>query len=201
MTNPALDLLFEDLAHPNPYIQNQAFAVMIERWPAESLPRLMLLLSQPDIILRRAAVRAIGAFGAPALLPLAEVLNESSDSTVKTSCVKAYAQAAGNYPGIDFPNEVMVGLEKALMDESPIVGVATVMALGQLGRQGVPLLLGAIKGSNPAQGVAAINALSQIDLSGMREEFIVLLERNELDSYVRESLKSAISCFSNDAAR
>jgi len=200
MTNPSLDLLFEDLAHPNPYIQNQAFADMIERWPVESLPRLMLLLSQPDIILRRAAVRAIGAFGAPALLPLAEVLNESSDTTVKTSCVKAYAQAAGNYPGIVFPNEVMVGLEKALMDESPIVGVATVMALGQLGSQGVPLLLGAIKGSNPAQGVAAINALSQIDLSGMREEFIDLLERNELDSYVRESLKSAISRFSNDAA-
>lgn len=199
MIKPSLEKLFEDLAHPNPYIQNRAFADMIELWPLESLPQLMLLLSQPDISLRRAAVRGIGAFGVSALLPLAELLTVSTDTTVKTSCIKAYAQAASNFPGIVFPAPVMAALEKSLMDESPVVGVVTVMALGQLGPQGVPLLLETIEGNNPAQGVAAINALSQNDSIGIREAFIALQNHTELDSYVRESLLSAISRFRDDS--
>ena len=70
---PDLDALFADLAHPNPHLQTQAYLAMVDHWPNESMPRLISLLDQPDVSLRRAAVRGLGAFGATALQPLAEL--------------------------------------------------------------------------------------------------------------------------------
>ena len=58
---PDLDALFADLAHPNPHLQTQAYLAMVDHWPNESMPRLISLLDQPDVSLRRAAVRGLGA--------------------------------------------------------------------------------------------------------------------------------------------
>ena len=69
--------------------------------------------------LRRAAVRGLGAFGATALQPLAELFEVSTDGTVRASCVKAYAQIASNYPDQTFSPAAMAVLEKALSDDSP----------------------------------------------------------------------------------
>lgn len=189
----ALDILFEDLAHPNPYIQSQAFMAMVRDWPQQALPRLLGLLAQPDITLRRASVRGIGAFGAAALLPLADLLLASTDSTIRASCVKAYAQVASNQPGIHFPDSAMQALEEALGDDSPVVAVATVMALGQVGGQAVPLLQRVVGGDNPAQAVAAVNALAQIDHPAIERTLRDLQNQPQLDSYVRETLESALA--------
>lgn len=196
-----LDLLFEDLAHPNPYIQNQAFTAMVQEWPEQALPRLLGLMAQSDINLRRASVRGIGAFGVAALLPLAGLLRDSGDSTIRASCVKAYAQVASNQPGIHFPDEVMHALEQALGDDSPVVAVATVMALGQLGPQAVPLLLKVVHGDNPAQAVAAVNALAQVDDLGVEQSLRALQQEPELDRYVLETLDSALARINDLRAR
>jgi bilin biosynthesis protein len=196
-----LDLLFEDLAHPNPYIQNQAFTAMVRDWPQQALPRLLGLLAQPDISLRRASVRGIGAFGAAALLPLADLLQASTDSTIRASCVKAYAQVASNKPGIQFPEAAMQAIEEALSDPSPVVAVAAVMALGQVGQQALPLLLNVVNGDNPAQAVAAVNALAQIDDPAVVQSLRDLQQQPEVDRYVLESLESALSRMSDLRAR
>ena len=193
MEMDALDILFDDLAHPNPYIQSQAFMAMVRDWPQQALPRLLGLLAQPDIALRRASVRGIGAFGAAALLPLADLLMASTDSTIRASCVKAYAQVASNQPGIQFPETAMQALEEALSDDSPVVAVASVMALGQVGGQAVPLLLRVVGGDNPAQAVAAVNALAQIDDPAIEPILKDLQHQPKLDSYVRETLESALA--------
>ena len=193
MEMEALDILFDDLAHPNPYIQSQAFMAMVRDWPQQALPRLLDLLAQPDIALRRASVRGIGAFGAAALLPLADLLMASTDSTIRASCVKAYAQVASNQPGIQFPETAMQALEEALSDDSPVVAVASVMALGQVGGQAVPLLLKVVGGDNPAQAVAAVNALAQIDDPAIEPILKDLQHQPKLDSYVRETLESALA--------
>jgi bilin biosynthesis protein len=197
----ALDLLFEDLAHPNPYIQNQALTAMARDWPQQALPRLLGLLAQPDITLRRASVRGIGAFGAAALLPLAELLLVSTDSTIRASCVKAYAQVASNQPGIQFPEEAMHALELALKDDSPVVAVATVMALGQLGLQAMPLLLTVVSGDNPAQAVAAVNALAQINHPTLEATLRELQQQPQIDRYVVETIDSALARIGDLRAR
>ena len=56
---PDLDALFADLAHPNPHLQTQAYLAMVDHWPNESMPRLISLLDQPDVSLRRASDGAV----------------------------------------------------------------------------------------------------------------------------------------------
>ena len=159
---PDLDALFADLAHPNPHLQTQAYLAMVEHWPNEALPRLLTLLDQPDVSLRRAAVRGLGAFGAVALKPLADLFGASADGTVRASCVKAYAQIASNYPNQSFSSDAMAVLETALSDESPVVSQSAVMALGQVGMQALPLLMAICKGDNIAHVQSAAMALAEI---------------------------------------
>ena len=159
---PGLDDLFADLAHPNPHLQTQAYLDMIEFWPVESMPRLLELLNQPNVSLRRAAVRGLGAFGASALEPLAVLFCESDDGTVRASCVKAYAQIASNYPEQDFSESAMAVLKKALDDASPVVSQSAVMALGQVGKQALPMLIAICKGDNIAHLQSAAMALAEI---------------------------------------
>ena len=192
MNNQELEKLFEDLEHPNPYIQTQAFTAMAEHWQEEATPRLIALLSQPNVGLRRASVRALGSFGEAAMQPIADCFRTTDDATVRASCVKAYAQLASNYPGLPFSEGAMAVLRDGLGDDSPVVAVASVMALGQVGEQAVALLLEVSRGDNPAQGVAAINALAEINDPSVEAGFNALLHEESLDSYVKETLTSAV---------
>ena len=189
---PDLDQLFGDLAHPNPYIQTQAFTAMAQHWKDQAMPRLIGLLNQPDVSLRRASVRALGAFGEVAMQPIADCFNGADDATVKASCVKAYAQLASNYPGLPFTEAALQVLKHGLADPSPVVAVASVMALGQVGQQAVPLLLEICKGDNPAQAVAAVNALAEINDPAVEQGLIALQAEEGLDDYVKETLTSAV---------
>ena len=189
---PNLDALFADLAHPNPYIQTQAFTAMAQHWQQEAMPRLVALLDQPDVSLRRASVRGLGAFGEVAMQPIADCFRSSEDGTVRASCVKAYAQLASNYPGLPFSAPAMEVLQAGLADPSPVVAVASVMALGQVGEQAVSLLLEVSRGDNPAQAVAAVNVLAEINDPSVEEGFDSLLALDDLDDYVRETLASAV---------
>lgn len=189
---PDLDQLFADLAHPNPYIQTQAFTAMAEHWPEASMPRLIALLDQPNVGLRRASVRGLGAFGERSMQPIADCFTSSDDGTVRASCVKAYAQLASNYPELPFTPQAMEVLRLALADDSPVVAVAAVMALGQVGRQAVPLLLEVTRGDNPAQGVAAVNALAEIDDPSIERGLQDLMDDPDTDGYVKETVVSAI---------
>ena len=159
---PDLDALFEDLAHPNPNIQREAYLAMVDYWPEESMPRLLALLGQSDVSVYRAAVKGLGAFGATALQPLADLFSSSPDGTVRACCVKAYAQIASNFPEQDFSPEAMMVLETALSDESPVVSQSAVMALGQVGAQALPLLIRICKGDNIAHVQSAAMALAEI---------------------------------------
>ena len=157
-----LDALFVDLAHPNPNIQREAYLGMVHHWPEESMPRLLALLGQSDVSVYRAAVKGLGAFGATALQPLADLFSSSPDGTVRACCVKAYAQIASNFPEENFSPEAMRVLETALSDESPVVSQSAVMALGQVGVQALPLLIRICKGDNIAHVQSAAMALAEI---------------------------------------
>ena len=189
---PDLDALFADLAHPNPHLQTQAYLAMVDHWPDESMPRLLALLDQPDVSLRRAAVRGLGAFGAVALQPLAELFEQSPDGTVRASCVKAYAQIASNYPEQDFSPEAMRVLEKALLDESPVVSQSAVMALGQVGVQALPLLIRICKGDNIAHVQSAAMALAEIPDPQAETCLREVLSDPETDPLARQMVEASL---------
>ncbi len=202
-TRPDLDRLFEDLSHPNPNIQNQAFWAMVEHYPQESMPRLLALLDQSDTSLRRAAVRGMGAFGEISLQPLAEKFRSSEDGTVRASCVKAYVQVAANYPDEPFSKDAMAVLEEALEDDCPVVSQSAVMALGQVGKQGaagkqaLPLLLKICQGENIAHMQSAVMALGEIDDPDSEASLRALLADESMDPLVKEVAESSLARFEN----
>ena len=189
---PDLDQLFSDLAHPNPFIQARAFEAMAKSWKVQAIPRLVDLLDQPDMGLRRAAVRALGHFGAEAMQPIADCFQAHADSTVRASCVKAYAYMVSDHPGLHFSEAAMGMLRSAGADPHPNVAVVAVMAMGQVGRQAVPLLMEILAGDNPAQGVAAVNALAAIDDPSVEAKLQDLNDHPSTDRYVRETVASAL---------
>jgi len=189
----SLDQLFDDLGHPNPYVQTEAFLEMVRHHADASLPRLLLMLDHQDVVRRRAAVRALGVFADRAMLPLAAKFHASSDATVRASCVKAYAQIASNRSGIDFPPEAIAVLEAALHDGSPVVAITAVMALGQVGMQALPLLLQVCRGNNEAQAVAAVTAMAGIDHPDVAACLIELSTADNTDPYVLETVISSLA--------
>ncbi len=189
---PDIDSLFKDLEHPNPHIQSRAYLDMVEYWPEESKPRLLNLLDDPNVSVRRAAVRGLGAFGSEVIAAIAEKFKASCDGTVRASCVKAYAQIASNFPENEFEESGMKTLREALRDESPVVSQSAVMALGQVGLQALDDLVAVLNGPNIAHIQSAAMALAEIDSPKALQALEDKLNEDNTDELVKEMVQSSL---------
>ena len=186
--------LFQQLKHPNPHLRDQAMWELAENPDETTIPRLMSILDEEDTTYRRAAVKALGAIGFDAVPPLVEALLNSDNVTVRGSAAKALAQVAINYPDDPFPAEGVQGLTTALHDPNPVVHIAAVMAMGEIGTPVVDALIEALQTTdNPALAISLVNALGSIgDVRGV-EVLTALSQDESTDSYVRETAVSALS--------
>jgi bilin biosynthesis protein len=190
----SIEAFFQQLKHPNPHLRDQAMWDIAEHRDETTIPRLMGLLSETDTNYRRAAVKALGIIGSDTVSPLVEALLNSDDVTVRGSAVKALAQVVINYPEVPLSAEGVQGLKTALNDSNPVVNIAAVMALGEMGSPAVDILIEALQSTdNPALGVSLVNAIGSIGDPRGLEILTHLIEDNETDSYVKESATSALS--------
>ena len=188
------DALFERLKHPNPNLRQQAMIELAEVRDETTIPRLISVLDQEDVTYRRAAVLALGVIGAEAVPAIVAELQASENVTVRSSCAKALAQIAVNYPESDFPAAGLQGLKLALTDDNPVVYIASAMALGEMGQPALPILVdGLATTDNVAAQVSMVNALAAVG----GDEAAAVLARfstdEAADSYVRETAVSALS--------
>lgn len=191
---PTTEELFQLLKHPNPHLRDQAIWELAENQDETKILRLMSILDQEDTNYRRAAVKALGAIGLDAVPPLVEALLNSSNVTVRGSAAKALAQVAINYPDDPFPTEGLQALKAALNDPNPVVHIAAVMAMGEIGSPVVDTLIEALQTTdNPALGVSIVNALASIGDERGLDVLNALIKDESTDSYVRESATSALS--------
>lgn len=188
------EALFQQLKHPNPHLRDQAMWELAENRDETTIPRLMSILDEADTNYRRAAVKALGAIGPEAVPPLVQALLHSDNVTVRGSAAKALAQVAINYPDEPFPVEGLQGLKTALNDPNPVVHIATVMALGEIGPPALDLLIEALQTTdNPALATSIVNALGSIGDPRGIEVLTALIQAESTDSYVRESATSALA--------
>ncbi|MBW4470556.1 MAG: HEAT repeat domain-containing protein [Stenomitos rutilans HA7619-LM2] len=186
--------LFQQLKHPNPHLRDEAMWELAENPDETTIPRLMSILDEEDTTYRRAAVKALGAIGADAVPPLVEALLKSDNATVRGSAAKALAQVAINYPDDPFPAEGVQGLTTALHDANPVVHIAAVMAMGEIGAPVVDALIEALQTTdNPALAISIVNALVSIGDERGVDVLTALIQDESTDSYVRESATSALS--------
>jgi bilin biosynthesis protein len=188
------EALFQQLKHPNPHLRDQAMWELAENRDETTIPRLMSILDEEDTNYRRAAVKALGAIGTDTIPPLVEALLNSDNVTVRGSAAKALAQVAINYPDVPFPAEGVQGLKTALNDPNPVVHIAAVMAMGEIGSPVVDVLIEALQTTdNPALAISIVNALGAIGDERGVEVLTALIQDESTDSYVRESATSALS--------
>ncbi len=188
------DSLFDRLKHPNPNLRSQAMLEIAESRDENTIPRLMSILDEEDTTYRRAAVKTLGVIGVDAVPSLVESLLHSENVTVRGSAAKALAQIAVNYPDLPFPEAGLQGLKAAINDPNPVVHIASVMALGQMGSAAYSILVESLKTTdNVAVQVAIVNALASIGDPKCTEVLTTFANDESVDSYVRESATSALS--------
>jgi bilin biosynthesis protein len=188
------DELFERLKHPNPNLRQQAMIELAEVRDETTIPRLMSVLDQEDVTYRRAAVLALGVIGADAVPAIVAELQASANVTVRSSCAKALAQIAVNYPENAFPAAGLAGLKLALGDDNPVVYIASAMALGEMGQPALPILEETLRATdNVAAQVSIVNALAAVGGDGAAAVLLEFSTDETADSYVRETAVSALS--------
>jgi bilin biosynthesis protein len=188
------DNLFAQLKHPNPHLRDRAMFEIAETRDAETISKLMSALDDEDVIYRRAAVKALGVIGQDAVPSIVDGMLNSENITVKGSCVKALTQVALNYPELPFPAEGLQGLKQSMQDPNPVVYIAAVMTLGEIGVEGLDMLTEALAVTdNPALGVSIVNALASIGGERSAEVLNKVVNDELADSYVKETAISALS--------
>jgi bilin biosynthesis protein len=188
-----MDSLFDRLKHPNPNLRDRAMVEIVETRDETTIPRLMGILDEDDTTYRRAAVKTLGAIGMDTIPYLIDILATSKNVTVRGSAVKAIAQVIVNYPEAPLSPEGLACLKTSMSDENPVVNIAAVMALGQLGTPAFEMLLEAFQTTdNIALQVTLVNTLASV--GDIRAEPILQAASQDanLDEYVRESAVSAL---------
>jgi bilin biosynthesis protein len=186
--------LFQQLQHPNPNLRDQAMWELAENYDPDIIAQLISVLDEQNTTYRRAAVKTLGAIGHDTVPLLLDALLNSDNVTVRGSAAKALAQVAIMHPDIPFAAEGVAGLKTALDDANPVVHIAAVMALGEIGAPVVDVLIEALQTTdNPALGISIVNALGSIgDRRGI-DVLQTLIDAESTDSYVRESAISSLS--------
>jgi bilin biosynthesis protein len=188
------DALFDRLKHPNPNLRDRAMIELVETRDETTIPRLIEILDDADTTYRRAAVKTLGAIGMDTVPFLVALLATSDNVTVRGSAVKAFAQVILNYPEVPFPAEGLACLKASMRDENPVVNIAAVMALGEMGPPAFEILVEELNTTdNIALQVTLVNTLGS--LGDRRAEAILIAARDDenRDPYVRELATSALS--------
>ena len=188
-----MDALFDRLKHPNPNLRDRAMLELVETRDETTIPRLISILDEDDTTYRRAAVKTLGAIGMDTVPFLIDILSISNNVTVRGSAVKALVQVIVNYPDVPFPAEGLECLKTSMSDENPVVNIAAVMALGELGTPAFEILVEALKTTdNIALQVILVNTLASIGDIRAEPILAAAIEDASLDEYVRESATSAL---------
>lgn len=187
------DSVFNQLKHPNPQMRQRAMTEIVENRDEQTIPTLMAALGEEDVVYRRACVKTLGAVGMDSVPAVVEQMLNSDNDTVRASCTKAMAQIAVYHPDEPFPAEGLEGLRKAMEDPYPVVQIAAVMSMGEIGVPAVETLLETLKTTdNVAIALTITNTLGSIGDPRAIEVLKGLIKDESVDSYVRETAESAL---------
>lgn len=166
---------------------------IVETRNEETIARLMAALGEEDVVYRRASVKTLGLIGMEVIPVVVEQMLNHEDDTVRASCTKTMAQLAVNHPNTPFPEEGIEGLRKAMKDPYPVVQIASVMSLGEVGTPAVDTLIEALRTTdNVAIALTIANTLGSIGDPRAIEVLRDLIADKSVDSYVRETAESAL---------
>ena len=189
---PSLESLFNDFHHPNPYINHESFAGMVEYWPNESMKELLELLQNDDLIIRRKSIEALSKFGEEIFAPIVKLFYSNSSKVLKISCLKILVKVFSQNEFASIPDKIFLLIDKASEDNSPEMILMLIALLRQIGNKGLEKLFQLSVDNNILRSKAAIMALGEMNNPSIEIHFKNLLDNESIDPMIRESLKIAM---------
>ena len=159
---PSLDDLFNDLNHPNPNINRNAYIGMYSFWPKEAKSILLENLKSDDITIRRKSIIALSYYGNDAVKSVVEVYLSTQEKVLKISCLKVLVKVAVNHNLSPHISGLKKVIDEARKDCSVEITLGLVNLLRQIGDLGVPILIEIAEDKNILRSKAAITALGDI---------------------------------------
>ncbi len=188
--NNDFEELFNDLVHPNPNINYQAFEKLRRLWPDKSIQRLILNLDSKDIYLRRKCVKGVAFFGREIVDIIINLYFSSNNQTQQLSCLKVLAIVA--FKNNIYQEKINTLIESALANESPEMILASISLLRQIGENSLPYLKLLCRDKNILKAKAAITALVEIDHSSLQLFLLELSQDNQVDTLIRDNAKDML---------
>ncbi len=164
--NNDFEELFNDLVHPNPNINYQAFEKLRRLWPDKSIQRLILNLDSKDIYLRRKCVKGVAFFGREIVDMIINLYFSSNNQTQQLSCLKVLTIVASK--NNIYQEKINTLIESALANESPEMILASISLLRKIGENSLSYLKLLCRDKNILTAKAAITALIELDHSSLK---------------------------------
>ncbi len=190
---PRFESLVDDINHPNPNINNQAFILMRMHWPRKSLDYFIGNLDSDNNELRRKSVKALSVYEEDIVLPMLHICLASEKEIVKVSCLKVLVKVAANINLDSFYAKIIEVIDLVILIESVQVTLTVISLLRQLGEIALPKLIQLSRNQDILMSKAAITALGEIDDDRSKKALQELSIDYSIDNLLRESALQAIS--------
>tara|TARA_B100001250_G_C19461164_1_gene640300 strand:- start:42 stop:668 length:627 start_codon:yes stop_codon:yes gene_type:complete len=188
-----IDQILEDLFHPNPNINQEAYLKINRFYPKIVIDLLISNLETDDIYIRRKSALALSSIGEDIILPLCHKYLSTESLIFHMSCLKVLSRTFSIYKiKLDIP-ELDKVIRLALLDESSEILLTVMPLLRQIGLSYLPLLVDQSKRTNVLRACSAISAMAELDDPLVEKVLLLISEDNHKDILIRNSASDGIS--------
>jgi len=180
--------LYKDFLHPNPNINSQAFLILRKEFEAKFMNNLLANLQEDDLLIRRKSILALGRLGEKTLKLIVPLYIETSNTTVKVSCLKTMIKVIVNFNLEELTQEEMLIVDLALKDDTTEIILTVISLLRQLGRTGRNILMKTCRDKDLLRAKASVSALLEMKDQTVDELFNELLNDKFIDPMIKEDI-------------
>ena len=188
-----VDQILDDLFHPNPNINKEAYLTINKLYPKMVIDLLISNLETDDIYIRRKSALALSSIGKSIILPLCQKYLSTKSLIFHMSCLKVFSIIFSNYKiDVDIP-QLDIVIKLALQDDSSEILLTVMPLLRQIGLKYLPLLADQCKKTNVLRACSAISAIAEIDDPLVEQVLLLISEDKHKDILIRNSASDAIT--------
>tara|TARA_B100001113_G_scaffold266509_1_gene221329 strand:+ start:126 stop:722 length:597 start_codon:yes stop_codon:yes gene_type:complete len=180
--------LYKDFLHPNPNINSQAFLILRKEFEAKFMNNLLANLQEDDLLIRRKSILALGRLGEKTLKLIVPLYIETSNTSVKVSCLKTMIKVIVNFNLEELTQEEMLIVDLALKDDTTEIILTVISLLRQLGRTGRNILMKTCRDKDLLRAKASVSALLEMKDQTVDELFDELLNDKFIDPMIKEDI-------------
>tara|TARA_B100000965_G_scaffold17794_1_gene13400 strand:- start:596 stop:1192 length:597 start_codon:yes stop_codon:yes gene_type:complete len=180
--------LYQDFLHPNPNINSQAFLILRKEFEAKFMNNLLANLQEDDLLIRRKSILALGRLGEKTLKLIVPLYIETSNTSVKVSCLKTMIKVIVNFNLEELTQEEMLIVDLALKDDTTEIILTVISLLRQLGRTGRNILMKTCRDKDLLRAKASVSALLEMKDQTVDELFDELLNDKFIDPMIKEDI-------------